>query len=135
MRVGWGYGPRAVIDVLNRVRGPFNLSNVALAAAEAAMRDRVFVARCFSDNAAQRARLADGLRALGLAVDPAEANFVLARFEDAAEAAECDATLRARGVIVRHPKGYGLPHCLRITVGDAAGVDRVLDGIAAWRAA
>ena len=133
MRVGWGYGPRAVIDVLNRLRGPFNLSNVALVAAEAAMRDRDFVARGFADNRARRAELTEGLRALGLEVDASEANFVLARFEDAEAAESCDAALRARGVIVRHVAGYGLPHCLRITVGDEVGVARVLEGIAAWR--
>ena len=134
MRVGWGYGPRAVVDVLNRLRGPFNLSGVALAAAEAAMRDRAFAARCVADNAAQRARLREGLAALGLPSDRSEANFVLARFANEAEAEACDARLRASGVIVRHPKGYGLPHCLRITVGGAAGVNRVLAAIADWRA-
>ncbi len=134
MRVGWGYGPRAVIDVLDRIRGPFNLSTVALAAAEAAMRDRAFAERCVADNAMQRARLRDGLAALGLPSDPSEANFVLARFADEAEAASCDAHLRRLGVLVRHPRAYGLPHCLRVTVGDAAGVDRLLAAIADWRA-
>ena len=135
MRVGWAYGPRPVIDVLNRIRGPFNLSSVALAAAEAAMRDRDFAARCVALNAEQRARLRAGLADLGIPSDRSEANFVLARLASEAEAASCDAHLRAAGVIVRHPKGYGLPHCLRITVGDAAGVNRVLAAIAGWRRA
>ncbi len=133
MRVGWGYGPQGVIDVLNRIRGPFNLSNVALAAAEAAVLDRDFADRCAADNAVQRTRLRKGLADLGLPSDPSEANFVLARFADEVEAAACDAFLQSRGVIVRHPKSYGFPDCLRITVGDAAGVDRLLEGIAAWR--
>lgn len=132
MRVGWGHGAREVIDVLDRIRGPFNLSGPALAAAEAAMRDRAFVARCAEDNRRERARLTEGLRALGVAVDDGEANFVLARLEDEAAARACDAALKDRGVIVRHVASYGLPHCLRITVGDAAGVDRVLEGVAAW---
>ncbi|MCK0168020.1 histidinol-phosphate transaminase [Jannaschia sp. S6380] len=134
MRVGWGYVPRDVAGVLNRIRGPFNLSNVALAAAEAAIRDRAFADRCRADNAAQRARLRAGLAELGIPSDPSEANFVLARFADQNEAADCDAFLRTRGVIVRHPSGYGFPDCLRITVGDAAGVDRLLETVAAWRA-
>ncbi len=134
MRVGWGYGPQAVIDVLNRIRGPFNLSNVALAAAEAAVRDREYAARCIADNAVQRARLREGLADLGLPSDASEANFVLARFADETEARGCDAFLQSRGVIVRHPMSYGFPDCLRITVGDAAGVDRLLEGITAWRA-
>ncbi|MGB3407168.1 MAG: histidinol-phosphate transaminase [Jannaschia sp.] len=133
LRVGWGYGPRAVIDVLNRIRGPFNLSNVALAAAEAAVRDRDFAAHCLADNARQRARLRDGLAALGLPSDPSEANFVLARFADEAEAKACDTFLKARGVIVRHPANYGFPQCLRISVGDEAGVTRLLEGVTAWR--
>jgi histidinol-phosphate aminotransferase len=134
MRIGWGYGPRAVIDVLNRIRGPFNLSGPALAAAEAAMRDRDFAAACFADNAAQRARLTSGLRAQGIACDESAANFVLARFSGEAEARDCDAALKAQGVIVRHVAGYGLPDCLRMTVGTAAGTDRLLDAVVAWRA-
>ncbi|KIT14500.1 histidinol-phosphate transaminase [Jannaschia aquimarina] len=132
MRVGWGYGPREVIDVLNRIRGPFNLSNVALAAAEAAMRDREFVTRCRDVNREQRARLAAGLRELGLAVDDSAANFVLARFAHEEAALACDAILKEHGVIVRHVASYGFPEALRITVGDADGVDRVLEGVAAW---
>jgi histidinol-phosphate aminotransferase len=135
MRVGWGYGPRAVIDVLNRIRGPFNLSVPALAAAEAAMRDRDFVAMCAADNRTQRARLIDGLRGLGIACDASQANFILARFMDEDEARDCDAALKGRGVIVRHVAGYGLPNCLRMTVGTAADVDRLLAALAHWRGA
>ncbi|SDY73910.1 histidinol phosphate aminotransferase apoenzyme [Jannaschia faecimaris] len=134
LRVGWGYGPQAIIDVLNRLRGPFNLSNVALAAAEAAMRDRDFAALSLADNTEQRARLRAGLADLGLPSDPSEANFVLARFADADEARACDTFLKSMGVIVRHPANYGLPHCLRMTVGDAAGTSRLLEALTAWRA-
>jgi histidinol-phosphate aminotransferase len=133
MRVGWGYGPREVIEVLERLRGPFNLSVPALAAAEAAMRDRAHLDRSVALNAAQRARLTQGLRALGIAVDASEANFVLARLADEAEARDCDAHLREHGILVRHVAAYGLPEALRITVGDAAGTTRVLEALAAWR--
>ncbi|MEM7491626.1 MAG: aminotransferase class I/II-fold pyridoxal phosphate-dependent enzyme, partial [Pseudomonadota bacterium] len=111
-----------------------NLSGPALAAAEAAMGDRVFAAACFAENEMQRARLRDGLLANGIACDPSQANFVLARFADEAEARDCDAFLQGRGILVRHVAAYGLPHCLRMTVGTADGVDRLLDAIAAWRA-
>ncbi|WP_281826098.1 histidinol-phosphate transaminase [Jannaschia rubra] len=133
LRVGWGHGAKSVIDVLNRVRGPFNLSNVALAAAEAAMRDRDFVARCLAENTRQRARLRQGLDDLGIASDPSEANFVLARMATAEEAADCDAFLQSRGVILRRVGGYGFPEGLRMTVGDEAGVTRLLEGLSAWR--
>jgi histidinol-phosphate aminotransferase len=132
LRVGWGYGPRAVIDVLNRIRGPFNLSTAALAAAAAAVADRDWVARCAAENARWRDWLAAGLARAGVPSDPSQANFVLARFADAAAAAACDAHLQARGLIVRRVAGYGLPAALRITVGDETACRRVVAAVAEW---
>jgi len=133
LRVGWAYAAQEVIDVLNRVRGPFNMSTVALAGAEAAMRDRAFVARCLAENAAQRARLTGGLRQLGIACDESEANFVLARFADEDEAVAADAHLQSAGILVRRVKGYGFPDALRITVGRSDDNDRVLAALAAFK--
>ena len=130
LRVGWGYGSAAVIDVLNRIRGPFNMSVVALAGAEAAMRDRDFVARCREANAADRARLTGGLRQLGIACDDSQTNFVLARFAGEAAADAADAALKARGIIVRRVHGYGFPEGLRITVGRPEDVTAVLEALA-----
>lgn len=130
LRVGWGYGPRHVIDVLNRVRGPFNLSGPALATAEAAVLDREYAAYCLAENTANRAALTTALRAAGVAVDDSEANFVLARFASPAEAEDCDRALRDAGIIVRGVKGYGFPEGLRITVGDAAACERVASTVA-----
>jgi histidinol-phosphate aminotransferase len=130
LRVGFGYGPAHVIDVLNRVRGPFNLSNAALATAEAAVRDTAYTERCRAENAANRATLAAALAALGVPSDPSEANFLLARFRDAAEAEACDRALRARGIIVRRVAGYKLPAALRITIGDAEACARVAEAVA-----
>lgn len=126
LRVGYGYGPRHVIDTLNRIRGPFNLSGVALAGAEAAVRDVDWVAECVRINAEERARLTGGLRQLGIACDDSHANFVLARFDTAAAADAADKHLKSDGIIVRAPKSYGLPHCLRITVGKPEDNARVL---------
>jgi histidinol-phosphate aminotransferase len=119
LRVGWGYGPAHVIDVLNRVRGPFNLSTPALAAAEAAVRDAAWTAHCFEENRRNRARLRTELAAFGVPCDESHANFVLARFRDQSEAEACDRALRADGIIVRRVGGYKLPAALRITVGSA----------------
>jgi histidinol-phosphate aminotransferase len=130
LRVGWGYGPAHVMEALERVRGPFNLGTPQLAAAEAAVQDVAYAARCRTANTAMRARLAGGLATLGIPSDLSEANFVLARFRDRTEAEACDATLRAAGIIVRKVAGYNLPHCLRITVGDEAAVERVLAAVA-----
>jgi histidinol-phosphate aminotransferase len=133
LRIGWGYGPRQIIDVLNRIRGPFNLSNTQLEAAEAAVRDQEFVNRCRADNARMRHWLALALAELGVPSDTSMANFILARFANEEEAAACDAFLQTQGLIVRHPSGYKLPQCLRITVGDEAACRRVAHAIAQFK--
>ena len=133
LRVGWGYGPRAVIDVLNRLRGPFNLSTAQQEAAEAAVTDREHVERCRTENARMRTWLTAALNEIGVPCDESHANFVLARFESAETAEACDAHLKSQGLIVRHVAGYGLPHCLRITVGDEPACRRVVHAIAQFR--
>jgi histidinol-phosphate aminotransferase len=135
LRIGWGYGPAHVIDVLNRVRGPFNLSTPALAAAEAAVEDTEYTEFCRAQNSRNRAALAEGLARAGVLCDASAANFVLARFRDRAEAEACDAALRAAGIIVRRVAGYKLPEALRITVGDAHACARVTDAVAEFMAA
>ncbi len=126
LRVGWAYGPAHVIDVLNRVRGPFNLGIAQIDAATAAVRDTEFVERSRTENARMRSWLAKALAELGVPSDTSTANFVLARFDSPAEADACEARLRADGLLVRKVGGYGLPHCLRITVGDEASCRRVV---------
>lgn len=125
LRIGWGYGPQAIIDVLNRVRGPFNLSVAQLETAEAAVRDQDWVTRCRTDNARMRGWLADALAEKGVPSDVSTANFILARFGSEEEATACDAFLKKEGLIVRRVAGYGLPNCLRITVGDEPSCRRV----------
>ena len=134
LRIGWGYAAPAVVDALNRIRMPFNLSTVQLEAAEAAIRDTGWVARCAADNARLRDRLAAALADAGVPSDPSSANFVLARFASPAEAEACEAELRADGILVRKVGGYGLPECLRITVGDEAACDRVAAVVRRFRA-
>ncbi|WP_126977033.1 histidinol-phosphate transaminase [Frigidibacter oleivorans] len=135
LRVGWGYGPKAIIDVLNRVRGPFNLSTAQLDAAEAAVRDQDWVDRCRADNTRLRSWLAEALMERGVPSDTSTANFILARFADEAEAVACDAFLQSHGLIVRRVAGYKLPNCLRITVGDESACRRVAHAIGQFKAA
>jgi histidinol-phosphate aminotransferase len=134
LRVGWSYAPAHVIDVLQRVRGPFNLGTPQLVAAEAAVRDRAYVERSRGENARLRDWLARGLAEAGVPSDASSANFVLARFESPDEAAACDTHLRGRGLIVRRVGGYNLPACLRITVGDEASCRRVVQAVSEFRA-
>jgi histidinol-phosphate aminotransferase len=133
LRVGWGYGPKHIIDVLNRVRGPFNLSTTQLEVAEAAVRDQEFLTRCRSENARMRTWLAGALAELGVPSDTSMANFILARFANVEEAEACDAFLQAQGLIVRRVAGYKLPHCLRITIGDESSCRRVAHAVAQFK--
>lgn len=135
LRIGWGYASRQIIEVLNRVRQPFNLSSAQMAAAEAAIRDVGFTAHCAQLNASLRQRLRESLVQMGIGCDESFANFLLARFADPAEAEAADAALREDGILVRRVAGYGLPAALRITVGDEAGCARVIDCLGRFMAA
>ncbi len=133
LRIGFGYGPKALIDVMTRIRQPFNLSVVQLAAAEAAARDVDWAETCVTMNASERARLTGGLRQQGIACDDSHTNFVLARFGDEAEADAMETAFQAAGILVRQVKGYGFPEGLRITVGRPEDNDRVLDAVAKFK--
>ncbi|MCK0151822.1 histidinol-phosphate transaminase [Marivita sp. S6314] len=134
LRIGWGYAPKPVIDVLNRIRGPFNLSGAALAAAEASVRDTAYVEKCRLENTRLRAWLAEALAGHGVPSDTSMANFVLARFADETEAEACNTYLQKQGLIVRQVGSYNLPHALRITVGDEASCRRVAHAIGQFKA-
>jgi histidinol-phosphate aminotransferase len=130
MRIGWCYAPAAVVDVLNRVRGPFNVSVPAQAAAIAALTEAGWVEAGRNHNAKYRPILAAGIEAAGVKVWPSDGNFVLADFGTTEKADAADAFLRPRGIIVRKVGGYGLPHCLRITVGTAEEVSLIIEAFA-----
>ena len=116
-RVGWCYAPPAVVDVLNRVRAPFNVGLASQAAAIAALQEPGWVEHGRTHNAQWRAWLGQALEQAGIKVWPSEGNFILADFATPAGADEADAALRSRGVVVRTMGSYGLPHCLRVTIG------------------
>lgn len=127
MRIGWAYAPAAVIDVLNRVRAPFNVTIASQAAAIAALAEPGWVETGRAHNRKYRAVLSQGLRAAGITVWPSEGNFVLADFGTESGAHTADAFLRRRGIIVRKVGAYGLPQCLRISVGTAEEVGLVVE--------
>lgn len=126
LRIGWGYATREIIDVLNRIRQPFNLSNAQMAAAEAAIRDVDFTTRCAMENARWRDWMRQQFLQMGIGCDESHANFLLARFDNPAQAEACDTALRDAGIIVRRVGSYGLPDALRITVGDEDGCRRMV---------
>ena len=129
LRIGWAYGPAAVIDALNRVRGPFNVNAGAIAAGAAGIRDREHVARARAHNARWLPWLVAQVEALGLTVTPSVGNFLLVHFPDEAGAAAADAALVAKGVLVRRVTPYGLPNALRVTVGSEEANEAFVAGL------
>jgi histidinol-phosphate aminotransferase len=130
MRIGWCYAPPAIVDVLNRVRGPFNVSVAAQAAGIAALGEPGWVEAGCAHNAEYRPILTAGIEAAGLKVWPSQGNFVLVDLGTVDAANAADTFLRTNGIIVRKVGGYGLPSCLRVTVGTAEEVGLVVDGFA-----
>lgn len=116
LRLGWVYAPGHVIDVLNRVRGPFNVTGPALACGEAAVQDRDHVEHCAIQNEVWRHWLAKEIREAGFPVTSSHGNFLLV--ETGARTPEADAFLKRRGLILRRMDAYGLRGHLRVTIGD-----------------
>ena len=128
LRLGWSYSSREIADVLNRVRGPFNVNAMAQHAGIAAVGDAAFVEKCRMHNKKWQDALPEKLKAIGLDCVPTVANFILVRFPQTngktADAAN-EALLR-KGVIVRAMHAYKLPDCLRITIGTDDDMTTVL---------
>jgi histidinol-phosphate aminotransferase len=117
LRLGWAYGPAHVIDVLNRIRGPFNVSLPAISAGVAAIQDTGFMDRALAHNTKWLVWLTNEIRKLGLEVTPSVGNFVLVHFTSEKPASSADAFLLEQGLVVRRMDGYGLPNALRMSVG------------------
>lgn len=119
LRLGWIYCPSHIADVLNRIRGPFNVGAPALAAGAAAIADKAHVEKAVAHNDQWLAWLTVELEKLGLKVTPSVGNFLLVHFPTTTKhnAAAADAHLTSRGIILRRMDGYGLPTTLRLTVG------------------
>lgn len=137
LRIGWGYCPAEVADVLNRIRGPFNLSSAAIAAGTAAIADLDHMEKAIAHNSKWLAWLEAEIGALGLDVTPSVANFVLIHFpcEAGRTAREADQFLKSKGIILRMVASYGLAHCLRLTVGTEDENRRVVAALAEFMGA
>jgi histidinol-phosphate aminotransferase len=128
LRIGWLYGPEGVVDVLNRIRGPFNMNGPAIAAGVAAITDRDHEEKALRHNEKWLQVMSEGLAALGLEVTPSVGNFVLLHFpdQDGRRAPDADAYLTSKGIILRRMEAYGLPNALRLTIGSAEANEAVL---------
>lgn len=128
LRVGYGYGDRQLVDLLQRVRQPFNVNAVAQAAAVAALGDADFHEMCRRENFEGRACLVSGLNAMGYETFGGAANFVLTRVGDGSA---CFRALQMQGIIVRPLSVYGMPEYVRISVGTREENQRLLSAMQA----
>jgi histidinol-phosphate aminotransferase len=133
LRLGWAYCPADVADVINRIRGPFNVTAAAQVAGVAAVNDVAFTDKARAHNDIWRPWLEEEARALGFEVTPSVGNFVLIRFAPG-QVARADEALKRKGVVGRRVAAYGLPDCLRITVGTEAENRAVIDALKAFKA-
>jgi histidinol-phosphate aminotransferase len=130
LRLGWAYCPAAVADVLNRVRGPFNVTAPAIAAGVAALEDKAHIETAVAHNEKWLPWVSAEIEKLGLKVTPSIGNFVLIHFPSEKHAASADEHLKARGIILRRVGAYGLPTCLRMTIGTEDDNRRVVAALA-----
>ena len=131
LRLGWAYCPANVADVLNRIRGPFNVAMPSIAAGAAAVADAEHLAKAVEHNDIWLPKVTSAIEQLGLTVTPSVGNFVLVHFEakGSKTAARADDFLVARNVVVRRMDAYGLPNALRVSIGDEAGCTAFLDAL------
>jgi histidinol-phosphate aminotransferase len=131
LRIGWMFGPAHIVDAVNRIRGPFNVSTPAMLAAVAAIEDTAHIQMSKAHNEHWRNWLTEEIGRLGLKVTPGVANFVLIHFplEKGKTSTEADAFLTKRGLVLRALANYGLPHSLRMTIGTEEANRLVVEGL------
>ncbi|TNE37707.1 MAG: histidinol-phosphate transaminase [Alphaproteobacteria bacterium] len=133
LRLGWAYCPDGVADILHRVRGPFNVNALAQAAGVAAVHDQAFLDKAREHNAKWLPILTQAFRGIGLGVTPSVGNFLLLDFEGTGRtAAEAESYLAAQGLLLRGVAGYGLPNCIRMTIGLDDDNRAVIDALTAF---
>ncbi|MFN8830340.1 MAG: pyridoxal phosphate-dependent aminotransferase [Labrys sp. (in: a-proteobacteria)] len=128
LRLGWMVGPAAIIDAINRIRGPFNVNAGAIAAGIAAINDSAHLQATLAHNDQWLAYVNAALPRLGLTVTPSVGNFVLVHFPTTPgrTAREADAFLVQRGLVLRRVDAYGLPNALRLTIGPGEALQAVV---------
>ena len=133
MRVGWGYFPNSIRDEVRKVINPNSVTGISQAAAAAAMRDQSRAQQDSRFIAEQRDYLSGAISDLGLRVIPSQTNFILVEFAGTEQANSAFQFLRQHALVVRPMGGYGLPSCLRITMGTAEQMQATAATLAEWQ--
>ena len=134
LRIGFGYAPLKVAEAVDRIRLPFNVSVPGIEAAVAALGDEAHQKASRELIHTWRPRLTQAIRGFGFDVLPSAGNFVLVRFKDVDQSTRANDYLNSKGIIVRPVGGYGLPECLRITVGTEDQNRAVIDALSEFAA-
>ncbi|OGN43495.1 MAG: histidinol-phosphate transaminase [Caulobacterales bacterium RIFCSPHIGHO2_01_FULL_70_19] len=134
LRIGFGYAPLKVAEAVDRIRLPFNVSVPGIEAAVAALGDEAHQKASRDLIHTWRPRLTQAIRGFGFDVLPSAGNFVLVRFKDVDQSTRANDYLNSKGIIVRPVGGYGLPECLRITVGTEDQNRAVIDALSEFAA-
>lgn len=133
LRLGWGYGHKDIINVLHRIRGPFNTSYHAQKTGIAALEDQGFLEKTRQHNLIERQRIKTEINQmshnLGWKIYPSVTNFLMVSFKDSAQADAVNQFLLSKGVIIRSLKAYQLANCLRITIGLRDENTRLLEAL------
>lgn len=117
LRVGWSYSSAAIADILNRIRGVFNINTPGQVCAVAALNDQDFIRKSIDNNTTLRSAVTLELQRLDLHVYPSGGNFLLFSLSSADKAASALQYLKERGILLRGMNAYALPDCLRLTIG------------------
>jgi histidinol-phosphate aminotransferase len=132
LRVGWGYFPAAIAEIVNRIRQPNGVTQPGMAAAMVAIADRARMAAQRETTAENRAWFVGAIAANRLRAYPSHGNFVLIRFADAADAADAYRFLKGEGIFLRPMSAYGLGDCLRATIGTIEEMRASAAALKAW---
>ena len=129
LRLGWCYASAGIVDALNRIRGPFNVSGPALEAGIASLKDEDHLSKSLAHNDKWLPWLESEIGKLGITVTPSVGNFLLLHFPKTAgkTAKDADTFLSSHGLILRGVAAYGLPDCLRLTIGSEEANVKVVD--------
>ena len=128
IRLGWCYTSKKIASILNKVKPPFNANTIALQMASVALQDVQHLNRVISENKRNREWFEEELKKLNIKCLPSASNFTFLECNQNSDMAEkIHNILLQNGIIVRQLHSYGLPHCLRITIGTREEMEKTIN--------
>ncbi len=132
LRIGWCFGPSLLVDKIDRLRGPYNISGPSQLAAAEALFDDAHTNVSRQHNSLWRSRLTQELSGAGFRVEPSGGNFITVIFDDPTKASNAYEFFFRRGILTRPLKDYSMPECIRITIGRANENEQVLEAFSCY---